>query len=71
MRVTHVLLEEVKATVTGHEGCDLLAVLDQLDADRLTDSRVRLLGLNSPVNMSASEQRDCLHRQSRQLHCFV
>merc|ERR1719473_347105 len=42
-----VLLEEVETTVTWHEGCNLLAILDQLDADRLTDSRVRLLGLNS------------------------
>jgi len=42
-----VFLEEVEATITWHEGCDLLAVLDELHTDRLTDSGVRLLGLNS------------------------
>jgi len=42
-----VFLEDVKATIAGHEGSDLLAVLDELDTDRLTNGRVRLLGLNS------------------------
>ena len=42
-----VLLHEVQATIVGDEGDDLLAVLDQLDADALTDSGVRLLGLDS------------------------
>jgi len=47
-----VFLEEVKATIAGHEGSDLLAVLDELDTDRLTNGRVRLLGLNSSVSMT-------------------
>ena len=49
---TYVFLEEVKATIAGHEGSDLLAVLDELDTDRLTNGRVRLLGLNSSVSMT-------------------
>lgn len=44
---THVLLDEVQATVHRHESCDLLAVLDQLHTGALTNSRVGLLGLNT------------------------
>ncbi len=42
-----VLIDEGKATITRDEGGDLLAVLDQLHTRALTDSRVRLLGLNT------------------------
>merc|ERR1719167_805933 len=31
----------------GTESCDLLSVLDELNSDTLTDSRVRLLSLNT------------------------
>jgi hypothetical protein len=47
---THVLINEVQATVIGHESCDLLAVLDQLSTNALTNSRVRLLGFNTTIN---------------------
>ena len=40
-------LNIVKTTITGYEGCDLFAVLDQLHTDALSDGRVRLLSLNT------------------------
>ena len=51
--MTHVLLEEVKTTVTGDESGDLLSVLDELHADRLTNGGVRLLGLNSSAKRNS------------------
>ena len=44
---TYVLINEVKTTITRNEGSDLLAVLDQLATNGLTNSGVGLLGLNT------------------------
>merc|ERR1711972_766673 len=44
-----VLLNEVQATVVGHEGSNLLGVLDQLHTGALADSGVGLLGLNTDL----------------------
>ena len=42
-----VFVDKVQTTVIGDEGSDLLTVLDELDSDTLSDSRVGLLGLNT------------------------
>ena len=42
-----VLLNKVEAAIPRHKGCDLLSILDQLDSDALSNSRVGLLGLHS------------------------
>jgi len=43
--VTH----EVETTIIGNESGNLLSVLDELDSDTLSDSRVGLLGLNTDL----------------------
>ena len=45
-----VLIHVVQTTIAGHEGSDLLAVLDELHTNALTNSRVGLLGLHTPRN---------------------
>jgi len=44
-----VFIGEVQATIARDEGSDLLAVLDELNTHALTDSRVRLLGLDADL----------------------
>lgn len=48
-KTTYVFVDEVEATIPGHESGDLLPVLDQLYSHALTNSGVRLLGLNTAV----------------------
>ena len=44
-----VFFDEVQATITRDESRDLLAVLDELDTNALTDGRVRLLRLDTAI----------------------
>jgi len=45
-----VFIDELEATVVGDESGDLLAVLDELDTNALTNSRVRLLRFDTAVD---------------------
>ncbi len=44
-----VFFDEVETTVVGNEGCDLLAVLDQLNTDALANGRVGLFSFNTDL----------------------
>jgi hypothetical protein len=51
---SYVLVNVVKATISGHETSNLLSVLDELHSDTLTDSGVRLLGLKTTTSKMGS-----------------
>jgi hypothetical protein len=40
---THVLVDEIQATISGDEASNLLAILDELNTHAFTNSRVGLL----------------------------
>uniref|UniRef100_A0A4W5LNA3 Uncharacterized protein n=1 Tax=Hucho hucho TaxID=62062 RepID=A0A4W5LNA3_9TELE len=66
-----VFVDVVQATIAGHEGSDLLAVLDELDTRALANGRVRLLGLNTnlleddALGHRRATERVGLHRRDR------
>jgi len=55
-----VLFDEVEAAVVGDEGGDLLAVLNQLDTNALSDGGVRLLGFDTDLNNSFTFRNNTL-----------
>lgn len=48
---TYVFVNVVEGTVIRNESSELLAVLNQLYTDCLTDGRVRLFGFNTPLKL--------------------
>ena len=51
-----VFFNKVEATIIGHEGCDLLSVLDQLNSNALSNGRVGLFGLNTNLGRKRQAQ---------------
>ncbi|CAD7684625.1 unnamed protein product [Nyctereutes procyonoides] len=48
--------KSIQTTIIGYKGCDLFAVLDQLDPDALPDGRIWLLGFNPPGTQAAQHR---------------
>ena len=60
------MTHEVETTIIGNECSDLLSVLDELDTDTLSDSRVGLLGLNT--DLSSQHDVPIVHFMSSIVH---
>ena len=41
-----IFLNKIQTTIIGYKGCDLFAILDELDPDALPDGRIWLFGFN-------------------------
>jgi hypothetical protein len=54
---------EVKTTIIGNESGNLLSVLDELDTDTLSDSRVGLLGLNTDLDGQQMSSISCFRQR--------
>lgn len=50
-RSAYIFFNVVQATIVGNKGGDLLSILNQLNSSTLSDSRVRLFGFNTTVEM--------------------
>jgi hypothetical protein len=58
MQRAYILIDKVQATIPRHESTDFLAVLDQLHANALSNSRIRLFGFNAAKSFKGEEARE-------------
>jgi len=65
----HVLIDEVEAAITRDESGNLLAILNQLSAHALTNSRVWLLGLDATAKANANAHVRIVSREQTLKGC--